>query len=218
MTNLDSTNPTEEVAVGEIVTAPGQTAEADAFAAEVGKHWGMVLSSGLVMIGFGLAVIVWPQATVSIIAVLLGIALIVTGLFSVVGSLTRPDRPTATRVLMGTSGVLSIVLGAVALSGLTEAIWILGLLIGFGWIFSGVADLAVGLSAKGMPGRGVAITGGILGIIAGAVVVLWPGKTLLVLAWISGVALVVLGIVQVIMAIRLRKVASAADLQRVVAG
>ena len=92
----------------------------------------------------------------------------------------------------------------------------MALLIGFGWIFSGVTDLVVGLSAKGMPGRGLAITGGILGIIAGTVVVLWPGKTLLVLALIGGLALVVLGIVQVILAIRLRKVASAADLQQVV--
>ena len=216
MTNEENLTRPEEVAVGEIVVTPSESAEADAFAAEVGKNWGMVLSVGLVLIGFGVAVMVWPQATVGIIALLLGIALIVSGLFSVVGSFTRPDRTTGTRVLLGISGVLSIVLGALALSGITEAIWILALMIGFGWIFSGITDLVLGFSAKGAPGRGLAIAGGILGIIAGAVVILWPAKTLLVLAWIGGLALVVLGLVQVILALRLRKVSSAADLQQVV--
>ena len=225
MTQEESVNPNPpaQVEVGEIVETDQMTEQrvaaerADAFAGHIGRNWGVLLSMGIVLAGFGVAVMVWPQATVGIIAVLLGLALLISGLFSIVGSITRPDRPTAARVLMGISGVLSMILGAVALSGIVDAIWILALMVGFGWIVGGITDLVVGISGKGLPGRGLSIASGILGIIAGTIVLVWPEITLLVLAWVGGLLLVVLGIVQVVMAIRLRKVTDAYDLERVVA-
>ena len=64
--------------------------------------------------------------------------------------------------------------------------------------------------------RWLAITAGVIGIIAGGVVLFWPGITLLALAYVSGIWLIVLGILQIVLAFRVRKVSNAADLQQVI--
>ena len=74
-----------------------------------------------------------------------------------------------------------------------------------------------GISAKGVPGRGLVITTGVLGILAGGAVLLWPGITLTALAWVSGLWLLLLGLVQMFAAFRLRKVSRTVIAQAAVA-
>lgn len=205
-----------ETAPDSIEAPPSAISEeqADQIAGLVGRNWGLLLGFGIILGGLGVAVMVWPEATIGVVAVLLGIALLVSGIFSVIGALTRSDHATPLRLLSGISGALSILLGVLAFSGITEAVTILTLMIGFGWMVRGIGELVVGISAKGAPGRGLTIAAGALGIVAGAVVLLWPSITLLALAYVSGIWLVLLGILQIVLAFRLRKVTSAADLQQ----
>jgi len=208
--------PGEQVIVAATVTEPTPQEQADQIAGAVGRNWGVLLSLGLLMGALGVAVMVWPQATIGVIAVLLGIALLISGVFSLIAGITRKDQPTSLRALAVISGVLSLGLGIFALSGLTEAVTLLALMIGFGWIVRGIGDLMLGIGSKGMRGRGLTITAGVIGVIAGIVVLAWPGITLLALAYVSGIWLIVLGILQIVMAFRIRKVANAADLQEVI--
>ncbi len=187
----------------------------DQIAGALGRNWGIVLSLGIVLAGLGAAVMVWPQATIGVVAVLLGVALLISGIFSLIAGLTRADQPTALRVLAGISGLLSLGLGIFALSGLTEAVTLLAYMIGFGWIVRGIADLILGIGSKGMRGRGLTIAAGVLGLLAGAVVLVWPSITLLALAYISGIWLIALGVLQAVLAMRLRTVATAGDLEQV---
>lgn len=189
-------------------------AEARAVIGALGKHWGVLLSFGIVLSGLGIAIMAWPQITIGIIALLLGISLLVTGVFSLVASFTQPDQQASTRVLAAISGVVSIALGVVAFRGIAQATAILALLVGVGWLVRGTFDLVAGLSARGTPGRGWVITGGVLSILAGLAVLVWPSITLTALAWITGLWLLVIGLVQVASAFALRsaakKVAAAA--------
>ena len=176
----------------------------------VGQHWGLFLSFGLISILLGVAMMVWPQVTVGVVALLLGVSLIVSGVFGLVASFSEHEEQTSSRVLTGISGALSILLGVLCFRGVFQAVEILALFVGIGWLMRGIFDLVAGLQAKGRPGRGWVITVGILGIIAGVVVLVWPAPTLTVLAWIGGLWLVLLGIVQVIAAFSLRKVGQGA--------
>ena len=203
------------VAVAVTTTTPEE--QADQIAGALGRNWGVLLGLGIILAGLGVAVMVWPEVTIGIIAILLGIALLISGLFSVIAAFTRGDQPTGVRVLGGLFGAVSIILGGIALSGMTEAVWILALMIGFGWIVRGISDLALGIGSQGKRGRGLTITAGIIGIIAGTVVLVWPSITLLALAYISGIWLILLGVLQVVLAFRVRKVATADDLRDVVA-
>lgn len=182
-------------------------AEATTIVAALGKHWGLVLTFGILMGGLGVAVMAWPDKTIVVLAVLLGISLLVSGVFSLVAGFTQPDQQTSTRVLSVISGALSILLGFLAFQSITQATVILALIVGIGWLMRGIFDLVAGISAKGIPGRGLAITSGVLGLLAGMAVLLWPGITLTALAWIGGLWLLVMGIVQIVAAFSLRSAA-----------
>lgn len=104
--------------------------------------------------------------------------------------------------------MLSIALGVVAFRGISQATAILALIVGIGWLVRGTFDLVAGLSAPGTPGRGWVIAGGVLSIVAGLAVLLWPSITLTALAWLVGLWLLVIGLVQVISAFALRRAAA----------
>ena len=210
--------PGDEVIIAEVSTATITDQQADQVAGAVGRNWGILLALGLILSGLGVAVLVWPEATIGVLAVLLGIALLVSGIFGLIGAITRGDHPTSIRVLGAVSGVLSIVLGGIALMGITNAVTVLALMVGFGWIVRGIAELAAGISAKGQPGRGLLIAVGVLGLLAGIAVLVWPSITLLALAYVTGFTFILFGILQMVMAFRLRNVRTAQDLQQVIAG
>jgi uncharacterized membrane protein HdeD (DUF308 family) len=56
-----------------------------------------------------------------------------------------------------------------------------------------------------MPGRGLSLLSGVLGVIAGLVLLVWPSISILTLAFLVGIWLVVLGITQVSAAMQLRR-------------
>jgi uncharacterized membrane protein HdeD (DUF308 family) len=185
------------------------------------KHWGVLLSFGLIAAGFGLAFIIWPDKTVAVAAVFMGLSLLISGVFGLVASFTQPDQSTGSRVLMAISGAVSVALGLVAFQGISQAIAILVLVVGIGWIMRGIMELIAGLqAAKGVPGRGATITAGIIAIGAGAAILLWPNITLTVLVWIVGLTLILIGAIQILAAFALRAAGkrAAAELPPVVAG
>jgi uncharacterized membrane protein HdeD (DUF308 family) len=184
------------------------------------KHWGVLLAFGILTAGFGAAVIAWPDKTVAVAAFLLGISLLISGVFGLVASFTQPDRTAGSRVLMAMSGAISVALGLVAFQGVTQAISILVLLVGIGWIMRGIIELVAGLQAKGLPGRGMSIAAGIIAIAAGAAILLWPSITLTVLCWIVGLTLLAIGAVEIAAAFAVRSAGkrAAAALGPVTAG
>jgi uncharacterized membrane protein HdeD (DUF308 family) len=170
----------------------------------LGKNWGIFLFFGVVSVGLGIAIVVWPQVTVGIVVILLGAWLLVSGVFSLVSSFAKANADTASRGMMGIVGALSILLGILCFRSIYQAVEILALFVGIGWLMRGVFDLVGGAQTKGKPGRGLWIFMGLLGIAAGVVVLVWPGITLTALAWVSGIWLIVLGLVWVVASLRLR--------------
>jgi uncharacterized membrane protein HdeD (DUF308 family) len=184
------------------------------------KHWGVLLSFGILTAGLGAAIIAWPDKSVAIAGVLLGISLLISGVFGLVASFTQPDRSTGSRVLMAISGAISVALGLLAFQGVTQAITILVLIVGIGWIMRGIIELVAGLQAAGVPGRGMTITAGIIAIAAGVAILLWPSITLTVLCWIVGLTLLAIGGVEIAAAFAVRSAGkrAAAALAPVTAG
>jgi uncharacterized membrane protein HdeD (DUF308 family) len=172
----------------------------------LGRSWGLVLAFALVTLGLGVVLMVWPQETVVVVAVLLGIYLVVSGIFQLVASFTTDGATTGLRVFGAIAGVLSILLGLFAFRSLAHAVTVLALLIGFGWLLRGVAEVVGALADKDMPGRGWAVTIGVVSALAGLVVLAWPAPSLNVLVWVTGIWLVVLGLFEVLAAFALRKV------------
>jgi uncharacterized membrane protein HdeD (DUF308 family) len=169
----------------------------------VGRHWGWVLAFGIVTVLVGLLVLVWPGRTLIVVAVLFGIQLVVMGIFRFASAFGH-DLTAGTRTLFALLGVFSLIVGLYALRHVLITVLALALLLGIFWIISGSVELFNALSNRGMEGRGWAIASGILGILAGIVVLVYPAPSLLVLALVLGIWLLVFGIMEIVAAFRIR--------------
>ncbi len=173
----------------------------------VGRHWGWILAFGVVTLLTGVAALVWPGRTLVVVAVLFGIQLIVTGIFRFAAAFASDDVTGGTRVLLAVLGVFSLIIGLYAVRHVLITLLALALLLGIFWIISGAVELFTALSHRGMRGRGWTATMGILSILAGIVVLVYPSITLLVLAVVLGVWLLVFGAMQIILAFQIRSLA-----------
>ena len=173
----------------------------------VGRHWGWILAFGVVTLLTGVAALVWPGRTLIVVAVLFGIQLIVTGIFRFAAAFASDDLTGGTRVLLAVLGVFSLIIGLYAVRHILITLLALALLLGIFWIISGAVELFTALSRRGMQGRGWTATMGILSILAGIVVLVYPGITLLVLAVVLGVWLLVFGAMQIFLAFQIRSLA-----------
>jgi uncharacterized membrane protein HdeD (DUF308 family) len=112
-------------------------------------------------------------------------------------------------VLLAVLGVLGILVGIFVLRHLFQTVVILVLLLGVYWVLHGVIEFFVAIDHKGVPGRGISITMGILSFIAGIIVLSWPAPTLLVLVWVLGIWLVAYGLIGIVGAFMVRRAVKA---------
>ncbi|GAB3874169.1 HdeD family acid-resistance protein [Kibdelosporangium lantanae] len=107
---------------------------------------------------------------------------------------------------------LVVLRGAMALLfGLFSLIWpeitvlAFALLFGIYALADGVGLLMDAFRNPDRSNRGMRILGGVLGILAGLIAIIWPGLTVAALAIIVGVWALVTGVTEIVAAIRLRK-------------
>jgi uncharacterized membrane protein HdeD (DUF308 family) len=186
----------------------GQRDDPADMAARVGRHWGWVLAFGIITVVLGVIALAWPGRTLLVVAVLFGIQLIVMGVFRFVGAFAVEDVTGGTRVLLALLGVLSLIIGLYAVRHVLLTLLALALLLGIFWIVSGAIELFTSLSHREMRGRSWSALMGILSVLAGLVVLAYPGISLLVLAVFLSVWLLLFGALQIALAFQIRSLAS----------
>jgi uncharacterized membrane protein HdeD (DUF308 family) len=185
-------------------TMAGESDDVRDVVAAVGRHWGWLMAFGILSILLGIALLVWPKQTLVVVATFVGAYLLVSGIFQIVAAFAAGDAPGGFRWLVGISGFFGVLLGLFAFRSIAHSLAVLVLLIGFGWIMRGMAELVEAIADKDLPARGWSIFGGILGIVAGLVVLLYPAPSLHALAVIAGIWFVVLGLIEVVGSVKLR--------------
>jgi uncharacterized membrane protein HdeD (DUF308 family) len=172
------------------------------------RLWKSTLALGVLTLVVGAAVLVWPGQSIVVAAALFGVYLLASGIAQVVAAFTV-YAPAASRVLLFISGALSVVLGVFAFRDFDDgaAVWLLTLWIGIGFIFQGVASSVLAISLPKLPDRGWYIFVGVLTVIAGMVVLVWPISSIMALAIIAGVWLVVMGTAEIVWALSARSTA-----------
>jgi uncharacterized membrane protein HdeD (DUF308 family) len=166
--------------------------------------WGLV--SGVLTIVLGAIVLAWPGPTIGVASALFGVYLLVSGFVQLFMAFTLP-RATGTRVLLFISGALSVVLAIMSFRNFGEgyAVLLLSLWIGISFVFQGVSESAIGITTPGLPGRGWYTFLGIMSVIAGVVVLIWPFDSIVALTFAAGIWLLILGVIQIVRAFQVRK-------------
>ena len=173
----------------------------------LGRHWGWVFAYGLLTLIAGIAVLAWPSETLLVLAVLFGIQLIISGIFRFVGALATDDLTGGTRVLLALLGVLSIIVGLWAVRHVLLTLLALIVFLGIFWIVNGAIEIFTALAHREMPQRGWTVAMGVLSVLAGIIVLAYPGLSLYGLAIILGIWLLIFGVMEMAAAFRLRSVA-----------
>jgi uncharacterized membrane protein HdeD (DUF308 family) len=167
----------------------------------VTRAWQTSLLIGLITLVLGLILAFRPSGSLNVIAVLLGILVIVSGIFHFVRAFDRDERG---RVWLGIAGALLIVIGVVLIRHIHLTTALIGLLIGSIWIFQGLIWLAAGLGGGPARGRGWWVLFGAITLIAGVVVAATPTSSITLLTALVGAWFAVLGVVEILGALMIR--------------
>lgn len=184
---------------------PGDGTDMHDQVARVGRAWWWPAIFGVISIVAGILALAWPGPTLVVLAVLFGIELIVWGLFRLVGALTFGEASGGARTLWAILGILSLLIGFYALRHIVITVLSLGLLLGIFWLVDGIGLVVSAAEHRDMPGRGFTVFSGVLGIIAGLILLVWPALSILTLAVLAGIWLIVTGVMQLSIALQLRR-------------
>lgn len=159
---------------------------------------------GIAALIVGLLVLIWPSRTAMVVAAIIAVYAIVTGVAYAASGLFSRRRGTAARVGHVLLGVVYVIAGILAFSnlGTTAAALgvLLGILVGIMWIIEGVVALTT-LSAS--RSKIWTILFAALSIIAGVFLLFSPLYGAMLLFWVLGLVLVGQGVVNIVRALTL---------------
>jgi len=153
--------------------------------------------SAVVAITVGTMLLVWTEATLTVIAVLFGLYFVISGVVRIVRGVASTGSAAGGRVLNIVLGVIVLILGILAIRNPEGSLAVLGLLVGIVWIVEGVAAL-VEYTTDSSRWPGILL--GVVGVLAGVIVLFAPVQTIGVLVTIGGIMLIVSGLVQLVRA------------------
>lgn len=165
--------------------------------------WQLMLVRGVLAVLFGAMAIAWPNATITVIAVLWGVWALMDGISSLAAAL-RPG-PTGARLALGLVGVVALVAAFFAIFRPVEAATFLTWVLGLWLIARGVMELALAFSDRRLAPRWFILLGAALDFLLGLVFVANPGRSVVGIAWLLGLIALVWGLVFITLALVLRK-------------
>jgi uncharacterized membrane protein HdeD (DUF308 family) len=167
--------------------------------------WTAALAAAIGMLAVGVLLLVWPKATLTVVAILIGAALLVAGVFRLVDGVMDRGQGGGMRAADVVIGILAIVAGLYCIKHHALTILVVALVVGAFWIIHGVGDLITAATQGHVPGRGLRVVTGLFSLAAGIVVLFWPGISLILLLTVLGAWLLFYGVVLAILALRLRR-------------
>jgi uncharacterized membrane protein HdeD (DUF308 family) len=170
------------------------------------RYWWMVALRGLLLLLFGLAAIVWPGVTLTVLVLWIGAGFLVNGAFALAAAIV--GRDVQGRGWLVLEGLLGIGAGIVTFlyPGITQLVllWLVA-----GWaILTGVMQIVAAVQfRKVIRGEWLLALAGALAILLGVLLIARPAAGLFTLALLIGWFAIFYGIVLIALGFRLRALA-----------
>ena len=168
------------------------------------RKWWVYALRGLLVIVLGLLTVLWPQKTLYTLVVLFGVLALGNGLFAMIGGLVSavPYEGWWPPVW---GGALGMAIGLLTVLWPEKTALILAYLIAAWAVITGIFELIAGIQLRRVIiGDWVMVLGGILSILLGALLFVYPNSGILSLVWLLGLFAIVLGVLLIVAAFRLR--------------
>lgn len=171
--------------------------------------WWVLLIRGVLAILFGILALAWPGITILALVILFGAYAIVNGIFTLIGAFCGTSGQSRGWLIF--SGIISVIAGIVAFvwPGITTLALLL--VIAAWFVVTGVFEVIAAIALrKEIDGEWVMILSGVLSVVFGALLFIWPASGALALTWLIGVFAIIFGIAMVFLAFRVKKLGSSA--------
>jgi uncharacterized membrane protein HdeD (DUF308 family) len=169
--------------------------------------WKSTLLSGILSLTLGILIYVLPEHSIIAAAFLFGIYLLVTGAAQVFFAFSQ-HVSAGSRVLSFISGAASLILAVMCFRHFgtdpVNAVLLLAIWIGIGFIFRGVATSVAAISDPHLPGRGWQIFLGLVSLLAGVVMLGSPLKSIEILTVVVAIWLIVIGAFEIVSSVGIR--------------
>lgn len=170
--------------------------------AGLGGSWTWILASAIATVIPGVIVLVWPDETLHVLAVLIGLYLLVGGVFRFVTAFSRREHGDRLPALL--VAVLFVLAGVLCLRHPLQTVATLSLIVGAVWLVGGILTAYTALAARDLPHRGFVLGAAALACVAGILVLATPSDSARALTRLLGVWLVLLGVAELALALAWR--------------
>jgi len=170
----------------------------------LGRKWWLYVVRGALAIVFGLLALIWPDQIKLALVLVFGIYAMADGIFSVTtGIVTAPYFKHWWAVLL--EGIAGILVGAVTFINPNITGFALLFLFAAWAVVTGAFEIVAAIQLRRLiVGEWALILSGLLSIILGVLLFVFPAAGVVSLVWVIGIYAVLFGTTMIILAIRLR--------------
>lgn len=164
--------------------------------------WWLYLIAGVLSLIVGIAgPLFFPKATLLTISILFGIWILVFSALAIYRGF-QLGLTTAGGIANLFLGLLGLGAGAITIARPVSGVFAVALVLGYWWLITGVFELVHAIANKG--GFGSALLG-MVGIVAGLILIFDPTIAVVTLLWVFGITLIVRGVLEVWLSLQMRK-------------
>ena len=178
---------------------------ATAATVELARYWWVFILRGVLAILFGIVAFISPPTTIAVLVFFFGVWALVDGVFHIAGAIQDRAQQTRSFWLAVLEGVVSIIAGVLALAFPAVAAASLLLLISAWSIVTGVIEIMLAIRLREqMTGELWLAIAGVLSIVFGVLLFLYPTSGAITIVWIIGAFAIGFGVSLVLLGWRLR--------------
>ncbi len=165
--------------------------------------WWALAVVGVISIAVGIAAMVWPEPTLSVIGVLFGAYLAFWGAVGLLNAVAAPDNTsTAMRIIAILIGLLALLVGLMLIVHPGKSVQVIVWILGFWFCLLGTLELIRGIVVR--DGRVWHILWGIVVLVVGIILLADSTIGLGTLVVIVGVGLILQGLLELVLAFAVR--------------
>src|SRR5712692_10172882 len=167
------------------------------------RNWWVLALRGAIGVLFGLMALAWPGITLEVLVLFFGAWALIDGIFAIAAALRgQTGQP---RWMLLLEGVVGILVWLVAFLAPEVVALAFVYLIGAWALVTGLFEIGAAIHLrKEIQGEWILALSGILSVVFGIVIAIWPGAAALAFVWLIGAYAIIFGVLLIVLAFKLR--------------
>jgi uncharacterized membrane protein HdeD (DUF308 family) len=165
-------------------------------------NWWTLVLRGLAAIIFGILAYLWPGITFTVLVLFFGAYVLWDGIFALIGAFRTQA---ARRWPLILEGLVGIIAGLLTFLWPGAATFALLVIIGAWAVVTGIFEIIAAIRLREeIEGEWLLLIGGLLSVLFGIALVIWPTAGLVAVTWVIGAYSILFGILLMVLGFRLR--------------